>query len=95
MRQEMRAYLDAPVNRFGTNCEKWDHLERHFGRKDLIAMWVADMDFPTVPQVKDAIIDASAHLMAILDMQEIIREDLEVGLAELERNVRKLRRAIR
>lgn len=47
------------------------------------------------PEVKDAIIDASAHLMAILDMQELVREDLEVGLAELERNVRKLRRAIR
>ena len=46
-------------------------------------------------EVEGAILDAAAHLMAILDMQELVREDLEVGLAELERNVRKLRRAIR
>ena len=24
MRQEMRDYLDAPVDRHGTNCEKWE-----------------------------------------------------------------------
>ena len=61
MNQEMRAYLDAPFNRIGTNCEKWDRLEEHFGRKDLIAMWVADMDFPTVPQVKDALVARAEH----------------------------------
>ena len=57
----MRAYLDAPMNRRGTNCEKWDGLKRHFGRDDLIAMWVADMDFPTVPQVRDALVARAAH----------------------------------
>ena len=57
----MRAYLDAPVNRLGTHCEKWDMLERHFGRGDLIAMWVADMDFRTVPEVTQAIIRRAEH----------------------------------
>ena len=61
MRQEMRDYLDAPVDRYGTNCEKWDMLGKYYGRDDLIAMWVADMDFRTVPQVKDALIRRAEH----------------------------------
>jgi len=61
MRQEMRDYLDAPVDRHGTNCEKWDLLSKHYGRDDLIAMWVADMDFRTVPQVREALIKRAEH----------------------------------
>jgi len=61
VREEMRAYLDAPVDRHGTNCEKWDRLEKHFGRADLLAMWVADMDFRTVPQVRDALVRRAEH----------------------------------
>lgn len=61
MRQEMRDYLDAPVDRHGTNCEKWDLLGKHYGRDDLIAMWVADMDFRTVPQVREALVKRAEH----------------------------------
>lgn len=61
MRQEMRSYLDTPVDRRGTNCEKWDMLGQHFGRDDLLAMWVADMDFRTVPQVRDALVKRADH----------------------------------
>ena len=61
MRQQMRDYLDAPVNRIGTHCEKWDGLERHFGRPDLLAMWVADMDFRTVPEVAEDIRRRAEH----------------------------------
>ena len=61
MNEAMRAYLDAPMERRGTHCEKWDGLKRYFGRDDLIAMWVADMDFPTVPQVRDALVARAQH----------------------------------
>ena len=61
MRQQMREYLDAPHDRFGTSCETWDGLERHFGMPDLIAMWVADMDFRTVPEVRDALVRRAEH----------------------------------
>ena len=61
MNEAMRAYLDAPMDRRGTHCEKWDGLARYFGRNDLIAMWVADMDFPTVPQVRDALVERARH----------------------------------
>ena len=61
MNEAMRAYLDAPMDRRGTHCEKWDGLKRNFGRDDLIAMWVADMDFPTVPEVRDALVARASH----------------------------------
>jgi len=61
MTEAMRAYLDAPVDRRGTHCEKWDGLKRYYGRDDLIAMWVADMDFRTVPQVCEALVARAKH----------------------------------
>ena len=61
MRREMRTYLDTPIDRRGTNCEKRDQLARYFGRGDLLAMWVADMDFRTVPQVREALMRRADH----------------------------------
>ncbi|MFR3882293.1 MAG: MalY/PatB family protein [Lachnospiraceae bacterium] len=39
--------------RKNTNCEKWDGLLDEYGRKDLLPVWVADMDFeaPSCVQV--------------------------------------------
>lgn len=56
-----REYLDREMDRSGTNCEKWDRLKEHFGREDLLAMWVADMDFPTVPAVTEALVERAKH----------------------------------
>jgi len=39
--------FDEPVAREGTNCIKYDLREDTFGSKDVIPMWVADMDFKT------------------------------------------------
>ena len=58
---EMFALLDVPMDRTGTHCEKWDGLEKHYGRPDLLVMWVADMDFPTVPQVTEALVERAKH----------------------------------
>lgn len=33
-------------NRYGTDCVKFDTLEENFGRKDILPMWIADMDYP-------------------------------------------------
>ena len=56
MNQFYREYLDEVVDRRGTHCEKWDGLKKSFGREDLVAAWVADMDFRTVPAVRDALV---------------------------------------
>ena len=83
MRQEMRDYLDAPVDRHGTNCEKWDLLGKHYGRDDLIAMWVADMDFRTVPQVREALVKRAEH--AIYGYTDDSEAEHEAEMGWLER----------
>lgn len=42
------------VERRGTGCLKWDALEERFGDPNLIAMWVADMEFKTPEAVLEA-----------------------------------------
>lgn len=49
------------LERKGTDCLKWDALEKRFGDPDLLAMWVADMDFAAPKSVLDALSDRVAH----------------------------------
>lgn len=49
-----KAYFDAGVNRIGTDCEKWDGMIAATGDPDMIPMWVADMDFPSPPAIREA-----------------------------------------
>lgn len=42
------------VDRHGTSCAKWDGLKDKFGDSDLIAMWVADMEFRTCDEIIEA-----------------------------------------
>ncbi|CAM2076441.1 MAG: MalY/PatB family protein [uncultured Clostridium sp.] len=48
-------------NRIGSHCLKWDGLRERFGNEDLIAMWVADMDFKTPQPVIDALKERVEH----------------------------------
>ena len=43
------------IDRKNTDCAKWDGLEKSFSRGDLLAMWVADMDFQVPECVRDAL----------------------------------------
>lgn len=43
------------VNRIGTYSYKWDGLKAEFGEDGLLAMWVADMDFPSPPCATEAL----------------------------------------
>ena len=45
------------VDRKNTNSSKWDGLNKMFSRDDLLAMWVADMDFRVPECVTDALKD--------------------------------------
>ncbi len=38
-----------------TNSVKWDTLAGKYGRDDLIPLWVADMDFPSPPCIREAL----------------------------------------
>ncbi|WP_424967009.1 MalY/PatB family protein [Dinoroseobacter sp. S375] len=48
--------FDTQIDRRGTDCSKWDLMERAFGvpAEDGLAMWIADMDFAPAPVLQDA-----------------------------------------
>lgn len=47
--------FDEIIERRGSGAIKTDLLEERYGRPDLLAAWVADMDFATPPFIMDAI----------------------------------------
>jgi cysteine-S-conjugate beta-lyase len=53
--------FDHPINRYHTASIKWDGVEAFFGEKDVLPMWVADMDFMSPKPVLDAIRQRADH----------------------------------
>ena len=53
--------FDRFHSRENTNCAKWDSVETLFGSKDVIPMWVADMDFPAARPIVEALKKRAAH----------------------------------
>jgi cystathionine beta-lyase len=49
------------IDRKNTNSIKYDFAAERGKPTDLIPLWVADMDFKTVPQVTEALVEASRH----------------------------------
>ncbi|MDE6299761.1 MAG: PatB family C-S lyase [Muribaculaceae bacterium] len=49
--------FDEVIERRGSGALKTDRLEERFGRPDLMAAWVADMDFATPDFIRKALID--------------------------------------
>ena len=44
------------IDRRNTRSYKWDQSEKLFGDKDIMPLWVADMDFESPPAVKQALL---------------------------------------
>ncbi|MGP1510527.1 MAG: MalY/PatB family protein [Treponema lecithinolyticum] len=57
----MKYNFDIPVDRRNTDSLKYDGAESVFGKKDIIPLWVADMDFPTAQPVIDAMAKRNEH----------------------------------
>lgn len=57
----MRWNFDEEVDREGTDCIKYDLREKTFGRKDVIPLWVADMDFRTPSFITDRLMKRVNH----------------------------------
>lgn len=53
--------FDELIDRRHTGSVKWEGMKNAFGRDDLTAMWVADMDFRTPPFVMDALRQRLEH----------------------------------
>jgi cysteine-S-conjugate beta-lyase len=54
---EVEFDFDTPVERRGTGSFKWDR----YGKRDVIPLWVADMDFPSPPAVVTALQERAKH----------------------------------
>jgi cysteine-S-conjugate beta-lyase len=57
----MKYNFDQIIHRTNTASEKWDQSELLFGDKDVLPMWVADMDFMAPPEVVAALQKRAEH----------------------------------
>jgi len=57
----MRYNFDEIIPRDGTDCLKYDERDKAFGTKDVLPLWVADMDFRTAQPVVDACVRRAEH----------------------------------
>ncbi|MGN0425751.1 MAG: MalY/PatB family protein [Acetatifactor sp.] len=53
--------FDRVVDRRGTDCLKYDFAVKRGKPKDILPLWVADMDFPTSSYVQEALIRQAEH----------------------------------
>ena len=51
--------FDEVVDRKGTNCAKWDTIEAKNKPKDVLPMWVADMNYPVFENIQKQMIENS------------------------------------
>ncbi|WOV82989.1 pyridoxal phosphate-dependent aminotransferase [Sporosarcina jeotgali] len=57
----MKYNFDTVIDRMKSSSVKWDGAEGLFGEKDLLPLWVADMDFKVPDEVSKAVADKAAH----------------------------------
>ena len=57
----MKYNFDKQINRENTNSVKYDIRKEYFGTKDVMPLWVADMDFETPDFIREAIIERAKH----------------------------------
>lgn len=58
----MKVDFDKWIDRRNTNCTKYDNLLNAFGEeKDILPMWIADMDFPVPQEVTEALKKRTEH----------------------------------
>ncbi len=51
--------FDKVIDRKGTGCAKYDAA--HTNDPELVSMWVADMDFEVLPEIREAIVKRASH----------------------------------
>ena len=57
----MKYDFDRIIERNNTGSAKWDCVEAVFGTKDVLPMWVADMDFPIAGPITAALRKRTEH----------------------------------
>ncbi|HEY8362248.1 MAG TPA: MalY/PatB family protein [Tissierellaceae bacterium] len=57
----MKYNFDEVINRRNSNSVKWDVIEKVYNDKDILPMWVADMDFRSCDEIIKAIKERAEH----------------------------------
>ncbi|MBA7575165.1 Cystathionine beta-lyase PatB [subsurface metagenome] len=57
----MKYDFDKIISRENTDCVKYDYRKGYFGTKDVLPMWVADMDFETPDFITNALRNRTEH----------------------------------
>ncbi len=78
----MKFNFDSPPDRRGTDSQKW---QRYAGR-DVLPMWVADMDFEVAPAITEALQRRVAH--GIFGYARPVKSTVDAVVEELERRHR-------
>ncbi|HEY5228769.1 MAG TPA: aspartate aminotransferase, partial [Opitutaceae bacterium] len=71
--------FDTPPERRGTDSQKW---QKYAGR-DILPMWVADMDFEAAPAIVDALRTRVGH--GIFGYSRPVRSTTDAVIGALER----------
>jgi len=58
---DMKYDFNEKVDRLGSNCVKWDLINRTYNDSEIIPLWVADMDFKVPEEIGDAIRERLEH----------------------------------
>lgn len=57
----MKYNFDEIIDRKNSDSVKWGNLEADYGDKDLLSMWIADMDFKSSPDIIEALKERVEH----------------------------------
>lgn len=57
----MKYDFDRIIDRCNTRSYKWDLVEKIYGYKDLLPLWVADMDFLVPEEISEALRERTKH----------------------------------
>lgn len=57
----MKYDFDKITDRKGTDCLKYDFAKERGRHEGILPLWVADMDFPTLPQVSERLRKITEH----------------------------------
>ena len=73
----MKYDFDSVINHYNTNSIKWDFAKEVLGEKDILPMWVADMDFKSPEPVIDAMKKVAEHgVFGYSNMRESYYEEV-------------------
>ena len=54
-------YNFEAIDRFATDCAKWNNIKLNGFAEDTLPLWVADMDFPTLPEITESLQKRISH----------------------------------